>query len=208
MKAALLISYMILVGLSAKAQPWEPSEDQFYYYINLNKDSVNTKPCEFVQIVNTEQKLEVIERYLQMLWNSYAWVNNKGIVVLNRKYLPDGKEEWRLDFQIDDRYKDKPTPFFYIHKGDIILVYDNAVPKRYDSAMHRDIVNCLSTIVGDRVYIRPEKQWRFNNTVLMDMRIEGRNRSTTVPSWLVLVTFNKDGSYDEHVWLSFGRRRH
>ncbi len=110
-----------------------------------------------------------------------------------------------IDFEIDDGYKDKLTKKFSVYSGDIILIYDEGDTLGYDSAMRLDLVNCYNTIIGDRVYIRPEKRWRWNNEIFNSRRMPGAFRDFTGAGWSVLVTFKKDGSYEEDDYFSFER---
>jgi hypothetical protein len=203
-KATFLFICTVLSELSTRAQPWEPFTNSVQYTIDADNDSIQIEPCEFEQIVNTVQKREVMERYIQRLYDSRAWDHDKGIITIDRKKLARGKEQWMLNFVIDDRYKDNPARHFSIYDGDIILIYnDSDEVIKWDSVERRAYVNCLETVIGDRVYNRPEPKWRWSNMVFNGQRLTGRRRSFTGRGYSSFVVFKKDGSYEVDPSMNF-----
>jgi hypothetical protein len=204
MKIAIIFIFVILILSEAKSQPWEPFSNSVQFTIDADEDSIQIEPCEFEQIVNTVQKREVMERYMQKLSKLRAWTYDKGIITIHRKDMPNGKKQWMLNFVIDDRYKNNPAKVFSIYDGDIILIYnDSDEPIKWDSVERRAYVNCLETIIGDRLYYRPEPKWRWSNMVFNGQRLTGRRRSFTGRGYSSFVVFKKDGSYEVDPSMNF-----
>jgi hypothetical protein len=163
--------------------------------------------CQRIEIATNTQKKQLLNEFIEDLTKKECFVEDKGIIHLSMYKDADGRERWDLYPVIDDRYKDNPTAkYAYFEPGNstittVLLVWDadstgSIIPLKGNQPT---ILECLSKIIEDRVYIRPPYSKRLKESTLANgkkIMIEDRAHINGSKCGYHII-FNKNGTYQK-----------
>jgi len=183
---AFLVSFLVLMGSMIA--------------FKVAAQSIPAAPCRQVDLKIDTTKHRILDNFISACYKESHFVYDKGIIHLIIYTDAKGLTNWILSPQIDDWYKNNPTPTFAVYDSYIILVYPADVNGNALRTSEPEPVNkCLEDIIGDRVYLNPTRKDRwvppYKIPGLDRVFTEGRRRSVTGGGGEIHVLFYKNGTY-------------
>ncbi len=121
--------------------------------------------CQRAFLLNNEVKLKAMREYASRATSYRLISNGKGIFKIIRYFDTDQRENWLIDFEVDDAYRDNLPDAYAYYIDEVIIIYNsasthvspNVTVKPHDSRQFE----CFQKIIQDRVYIRPPAQDKY-----------------------------------------------
>jgi hypothetical protein len=164
------------------------------FFVDTSAQSISK-----VEIIDSSLRA-IVKDYIDDCHRNNSFYGSKGIISIT-DVSTEKQRKYSLAVYIDDRYKDDPpTSFGYIlHNGTyLVMFYDSKKPVIVEN--REQYLLQLTSEIGDRVYIRPyvEKRWDvglYRDTGKVDW---GYFNSKIYPGGnynSVSYTLNPDGTY-------------
>ncbi|WP_044207838.1 hypothetical protein [Flammeovirga sp. OC4] len=163
---------------------------------------VSITPCQSVHFIHEDTTTRrLMKETISSFVMNGLFRNDKGIVELRIFHDSVGNERWYITAIIEDRYKytSDVTPVFEEFRGDVILIYDDELKEERENlsdSEKKQIRECQSIIISDRLYAKVERQFRWSTDRMGDRKIQGARREATGWPATRIYIFYKDGRYE------------